>query len=49
MQDAWAEMGKFSIGLPTMAFLKNGDILVVYYAGTHPDFTDIYWVHIRVE
>lgn len=47
MADAWAEMGKFSIGLPTTAFLQNGDILVVYYAGSETDFTNIYWVRIQ--
>ena len=44
MQDAWAEMGKFSIGLPATASLPDGDILVVYYAGPATDHTDIRWV-----
>ena len=47
MQDAWAEMGKFSMGLPTTTLLENGDILVVYYSGPHTDQTDIKWVRIR--
>ena len=47
MQDAWAEMGAFSIGLPTTALLGNGDLLVVYYAGPETDLTDIQWVRIR--
>ncbi len=46
MQDAWAEMGKFSVGLPATALLPNGDILVVYYAGPIPDHTDIQWVRV---
>lgn len=47
MQDAWAEMGKFSVGLPATASLPNGDTLVVFYAGPSPDCTDIRWVHIN--
>ena len=47
MQDAWAEMARFSVGLPTTASLQNGDILVVYYAGPETDHTDIHWVRIR--
>jgi len=49
MQDAWAEMAKFSIGLPSTAFLQNGDILVVYYAGPETDQTDIHWARVRYE
>jgi hypothetical protein len=47
MQDTWAEMGAFSVGLPSTALLPDGDILVVYYAGPHTDHTDIEWVRIR--
>ena len=47
--DAWAEMGKFSVGLPTVTPLKNGDILVVYYAGSHPDCTNIQWAQVHFE
>jgi hypothetical protein len=49
MQDAWAEMAEFSLGLPAAARLQNGDILVAYYAGTDTDKTDIQWARIRVE
>ena len=49
MQDAWAEMSEFSLGLPTAARLQNGDILVAYYAGTGTDKTDVQWARIRVE
>jgi hypothetical protein len=49
MQDAWAEMGKFSVGLPATALLKNGDLLVVYYAGPETDQTDIRWVRVRAD
>ena len=46
MQDAWAEMGKFSVGLPATATLPDGDVLAVYYAGPHTDRTGIHWVRI---
>lgn len=46
MQDAWAEMGAFSIGLPSTARCPNGDVLVAYYAGSHTDRTDIHWVRV---
>lgn len=48
MQDAWAEMGKFSMGLPATALLQNGDVLVVYYTGPDIDHTNIEWVRIRI-
>ena len=48
MQDAWEEMYAFSIGLPATARCPNGDLLVVYYAGPHPDRTDIHWVRLAV-
>jgi hypothetical protein len=44
MQDAWSEMGAFSVGLPCTAVLPGGEVLVVYYAGPHPDRTAIHWV-----
>ncbi|HOJ10687.1 MAG TPA: hypothetical protein PK733_08860 [Clostridiales bacterium] len=46
MQDAWSEMEKFSVGLPTTAILDDGSILVVYYSGVHIDLTNIYWSRI---
>lgn len=46
MQDAWEEMGKFSVGLPATTRLANGDILVVFYAGPETDQTDIHWTRI---
>lgn len=46
MQDTWDEMSKFSIGLPATARLHNGDILIVYYAGSNPDLTDIQWCRV---
>ena len=47
MEDAWAEMGQFSMGLPATAQLSNGDILAVYYAGPETDQTTIEWVRIQ--
>jgi hypothetical protein len=47
MQDAWSEMEKFSLGLPATARLANGDLLVIFYAGTEPDLTDIRWLRIK--
>ena len=47
MQDAWAEMGKFSVGLPSTARTKEDDIIVAYYAGAHTDRTGIEWVRVR--
>ncbi|UCH33165.1 MAG: exo-alpha-sialidase [Armatimonadota bacterium] len=47
MQDAWAEMAKFSAGLPVTASLADEDVLVVYYAGPETDHTDIEWVRVR--
>jgi BNR repeat protein len=46
MPDAWAEMGKFSIGLPTTARLADGQFLVTYYAGPRTDQTDVHWIRV---
>ena len=46
MNDAWAEMGAFSVGLPDSAPLPNGDVLVVFYAGQHTDATNVHWVRM---
>jgi hypothetical protein len=47
MQDAWAEMGKFSVGLPATAVAPNVDILVVYYSGPVTDQTDVLWARLQ--
>jgi hypothetical protein len=47
MQDAWAEMGKFSLGLPATALMPNADVLVVYYSGPQTDHTSVLWVRLR--
>ncbi len=49
MQDAWAEMGEFSLGLPDTALLPDGDLLVVYYAGPRTDLTDVRWARVRAD
>ncbi len=46
MQDAWAEMSNFSIGLPHTARTNDGDLLVVYYSGPETDQTGIEWARI---
>ena len=47
IQDAWAEMNKYSVGLPATAITPGGDLLMVYYAGQETDFTDIHWACVR--
>lgn len=47
MQDAWAEMGKYAVGLPATTPLPDGNFLVVYYAGPQTDMTDIRWARVR--
>jgi hypothetical protein len=49
MDDAWAEMGKFSVGLPDTAITPEGSLLVVYYAGPDTDHTGIHWIFIPKE
>lgn len=47
MQDAWAEIGNYSVGLPATAVTADSDVLVVYYAGAETDRTDIQWVRVK--
>ena len=47
MQDAWTEMGAFSVGLPYSALLPAGDVLVAYYAGPQTNHTGVHWVRLR--
>jgi len=49
MQDAWAEMGKFSVGLPATDMTADGDVLVVFYEGPETDITNIRWVRIKIQ
>ncbi len=46
MADAWAEMAKFSVGLPATATLPDGGVLVVYYAGADTDRTSVRWARL---
>jgi len=48
MQDAWAEMGAYSMGLPATAMTADGDVVVVFYAGLASDMTDVRWVRVKV-
>jgi hypothetical protein len=47
MQDAWAEMYAFSVGLPSVAPLPGGGGLLVYYAGPETNQTGIHWAKIE--
>ena len=47
MQDAWAEIGNYSVGLPATAVTADSDVLVAYYAGAETDRTDIQWVCVK--
>jgi poly(3-hydroxybutyrate) depolymerase len=52
MQDAWAEMSAFSVGIPDAVALpgeSGEEPLVVYYSGGHPDLTDVCWAHLRAD
>ncbi|MFP4384773.1 MAG: sialidase family protein [Spirochaetia bacterium] len=49
MNDAWDEMGKFSAGLPCTHRLRNGDLLISFYAGPVTDRTAIHWILISRE
>jgi hypothetical protein len=48
MNDAWDEMSRFSVGLPTATRAANGDVIVTYYTGPNCDETSIHWGRIRV-
>lgn len=48
MQDAWRELGGYSVGFPTANVLDDGRVLVVYYAGKHADRTDIHWCLVEI-
>ena len=46
MSDCWAEMSRFSVGLPATTLTAAGDLLVVYYAGSETDHTGIHWLRL---
>ncbi|MEX2512463.1 MAG: sialidase family protein [Cyclobacteriaceae bacterium] len=48
MQEAWAEMSRFSIGHPQLMDLGNQELLAYYYRGTHPDNTGIRFIRLAV-
>jgi len=45
--DMLASMDLWSFGLPSTTALPDGDVLVVYYAGT-PQSLDVHWAKLRV-
>ena len=45
--DMLASMDLWSFGLPSATALPDGDVLVVYYAGT-PQSLDVHWAKLRV-
>jgi len=48
MNEAWDEMGRFSVGHPNLIKLGDGEILAYYYAGNHYNSTSIEFVRISV-
>ena len=48
MQTAWNEMYDYALGLPTTTLLPDGDLLIVFYAGSSGDETSIHWQRLRV-
>jgi len=49
MDDAWDEMGAFSVGHPNLIMLPSGILYAYYYAGPHTDRTDIRWAKIGID
>ena len=45
--EMFSEMGVWSFGLPFAEALPNGDVLVVYYAGS-PSCMSVYWVRLSL-
>jgi hypothetical protein len=43
MEEAWAEMANFSLGLPATCMTGDNKLLAIFYAGPHKDKTDIHW------
>ena len=48
MQEAWAEMSRFSMGHPQLMDVGNGQLLAYYYQGTHPDKTSIRFIRVEL-
>lgn len=49
MNEAWSEMGAFSVGHPFMTKMRDGTIVAYYYAGDETHRTDINWVKIAID
>lgn len=48
MEEAWSEMGKFSVGHPQALQLAENELVVYFYAGSETDRTDIQLVNISI-
>lgn len=48
MNEAWSEMGAFSVGHPYLLDLGDGTLMAYYYAGPSTHRTDVHWVHVAV-
>jgi hypothetical protein len=47
IKDMWTELQEiYSVGMPHMERLPDGDLLVTYYTGPHADHTAIEWVRV---
>jgi hypothetical protein len=51
MQDAWAEMSAFSVGIPDAVALPGdgNEALVTFYSGDRPDLTEVRWARLRMD
>ncbi|NLZ70452.1 MAG: exo-alpha-sialidase [Clostridiaceae bacterium] len=48
LNEAWAEMAKFSVGHPHLIAIGKGELLAFYYAGTETDYTSVEFVRLKV-
>jgi hypothetical protein len=49
MNEAWAEMARFSIGHPQLLHLGGSEVLAYFYAGSKTNHTEINYVHISLK
>ena len=49
MNEAWAEMARFSIGHPQLLHLGGLEVLAYFYAGSKTDHTEIDYVHVSLK
>lgn len=48
MADAWTEMSKFLLGLPTLDKLPGNRLLLTFYHGNDSDHTNVHWMKLEV-